>query len=92
MAPDLTQPWYADDYAACGRASQLQKVMAALMARGPARGYFLEPSKSIAFCDAPVREQVRAILDEFSFQYRDGHRYAGGFIVSDASRAVWVEH
>ena len=45
--PCVTQPWYADDTGAGGTFQQVQAYFWDLQAQGPARGYYLEPTKSI---------------------------------------------
>ena len=45
--PRVTQPWYADDAGAGGRFQQIQEHFQDLHSRGPARGYYPEPTKSI---------------------------------------------
>ena len=45
--PHVTQLWYADDSFKGGKFEALQDHMKELMARGPLRGYFPEPTRSI---------------------------------------------
>ena len=45
--PRVTQPWYADDAGACGTFAEVQAHFQDLQVRGPARGYYPEPTKSI---------------------------------------------
>ena len=45
--PDVMQLWYADDSFKGGKFEALQEHMQELMARGPLRGYFPEPTRSI---------------------------------------------
>ena len=45
--PRVTQPWYADDAGAGETFQQVQEHFQDLQARGPARGYYPEPTKSI---------------------------------------------
>ena len=45
--PRLTQPWYADDAGAGGKFPHILAHLRYLQARGPPRGYFLDPTKSI---------------------------------------------
>jgi hypothetical protein len=89
--PTVVQPWYADDAAMAGPAEDVATAMRLLEEEGPARGYFPEPAKSILICDPPVLERAKIVLDEFDFQYKDGHRYVGGFIGTRASRLEWLE-
>ena len=45
--PCVTQPWYADDAGAGGTFIDVQVHFQDLQARGPARGYYPEATKSI---------------------------------------------
>ena len=45
--PRVTQPWYADDAGAGGKFQQILDHFRDLQARGPARGYYPDPTKSI---------------------------------------------
>ena len=45
--PRVTQPWYADDAGAGGTFAKVQAHFQDLQVRGPARGYYPEPTKSI---------------------------------------------
>ena len=45
--PRVTQPWYADDTGAVGKFGDVMSHFRDLHLRGPARGYFPEPTKSI---------------------------------------------
>ena len=47
MYPDVTQPWYADNYGALGMFDHLEKYFEALRRNGPEQGYFPNPTKSI---------------------------------------------
>ena len=51
--PRVTQPWYADDAEAGGKFPKIMEHFKDLQARGPARGYYLELTKSILVV-APV--------------------------------------
>ena len=45
--PCFTQPWYADDAGAGGKFGDVMAHFRDLQLRGPAQGYFPEPTKSI---------------------------------------------
>lgn len=85
------QAWYADDSAMVGKASELSAVMDLLLAHGPARGYFPEPSKSILVCSDADRPAAATRLSRHQFKFTDGHRYVGGFLGSDEARDKWLE-
>ena len=89
--PTLIQPWYADDAAMIGSTGTVKRAMLKLQELGPTRGYFPEPSKSVLICRDSDRARAKRDLDEFNFQYADGHRYVGGFIGNEASRDSWLD-
>ena len=45
--PQVSQPWYADDAGAGGKFGDIMAHFRDLQLKGPARGYFPEPTKSI---------------------------------------------
>ena len=45
--PCVTQTWYADDAGAGGKFTNILEHLRDLQARGPAQGYYPEPTKSI---------------------------------------------
>ena len=45
--PQVYQPWYADDSGAGGRFKDIMAHFRDLQLKGPARGYFPDPTKSI---------------------------------------------
>ena len=45
--PQVYQPWYADDAGARGKFRDIMAHFRDLQLKGPARGYFPEPTKSI---------------------------------------------
>ena len=45
--PRVTQTWYADDVGAGGKFQNILEHFRDLQARGTARGYYPEPTKSI---------------------------------------------
>ena len=46
----LVHAWYADDAALAGPIRLIGEAARLIMAHGPARGYYMEPSKSILIC------------------------------------------
>ncbi len=52
--PATLQAWYADDSAFGGMAPDITAAMRTILERGPARGYFPEPSKSILICNPAI--------------------------------------
>ena len=54
--PGLLSPFYADDAAFGGLARHSAQLLKLLMKRGPERGYFPEPAKSLFILDTPGQE------------------------------------
>ena len=89
--PEVLQPWYADDAAMVGPTGGIAKAVRLLEDQGPARGYYPEPAKSVFVPCRPTETHLcQADLAEFNFQYREGARYVGGFIGTDAALAEWI--
>ena len=78
--PRVTQLWYADDAGAGGKLSHILEHLWDLQARGTARGYYWDPTKSILVV-APVNvSQAEELFWRMGIQLVTGHRYIGGFI------------
>ena len=52
--PNILQAWYADDSSFAGSAPAIAAAMRTILEKGPARGYYPEPSKSILICNPAV--------------------------------------
>ena len=50
LHPQVLQPWYADDLALQGKASQVYHVLRKVRDLGPDKGFYVEPTKSILIC------------------------------------------
>lgn len=89
--PTVLQPWYADDAAMVGPVDAIARAMRLLEARGPARGYYPEPAKSIFVPDkAEQADDCRTRLQELQFQHKAGARYVGGFVGTEEARQEWL--
>ena len=88
--PELCTPWYADDSSITGPADLVGAAMERLQLRGPARGYYPEPSKSTVVVADSDQERAREILAQFDFQYTTGTRHLGGFHGTAAARHKWL--
>ena len=78
--PGLLSPFYADDAVFDGSAPRSAQLLKLLMKRGPDRGYFPDPAKSLFISDTPGQEE--AVKQEFSKEGLDmnfisGSRYLG---------------
>jgi len=89
--PNILQAWYADDSAFGGTTQEITAAMQIILAKGPARGYYPEPSKSVLICNPIIHETVEADLGDYHFQYEDGYRHVGGFIGTSEAKARWLQ-
>ena len=89
--PGAVQPWYADDAAMAGKASEVSTLMGELTRLGPAFGYFPEPNKSILVVPRRHEEAARMQLSKFKFKYRKGTRYLGSHIGAECVMRSWLE-
>ena len=83
--PLVTKPWYTDDTKEGGKFGHILEHLWDLQARGPARGYYLEPTKKL--CGRGPRECIpsRRVLSGGGHPSGDGtplprgvHRRQGG--------------
>ena len=70
--PEAVQPWYADDAAMAGRASEVRELMTLLTRLGPQFGYYPEPAKSILIVNGRHEKAARVVLSGFKFSYCRG--------------------
>ncbi|GAX17715.1 hypothetical protein FisN_UnNu087, partial [Fistulifera solaris] len=88
---DVVQPWYADDVALAGPASQIDIAMKLLIKYGPDRGYYPEPEKSQLVCiDPESRLACSRLLAEYKFSCVPYARYLGGFIGDRSYLGEWL--
>jgi hypothetical protein len=88
--PRVLQPWYADDAAMEGRASNVAAAMASLIQAGSARGYFPSPEKSIMLVRPADQAAAKSHLEDFQFTYQAGVRYLGSFLGTKSERDAWL--
>ena len=92
--PGLLSPFYADDAAFDGSARRSAQLLNVLMKRGPDRGYFPYPDKSLFISDTPGQEE--AAKREFAkeglcLNFVSGSRYLGAYLGSHAELEAWVK-
>ena len=88
--PRVTQPWHADDARAGGTFAKVQAHFQDLQVKGPARGYYPEPTKSILVV---TPWNVARAEDHFlgmGIWVVTGHRYLGGFLGDGSSEKEWL--
>ena len=89
--PEVWQPWYADDSGGGGTFAAIRRFFERLCEKGPGRGYFPEPSKSVLVVAAHNVERAKAPFADLNFKVVMGSRYLGGFVGEAAAQASWVE-
>ena len=82
---DCLQPWYADDAAAGGKFDAIARYYNVLLAEGPGRGYYPEPTKSILVVKPQSVERARAQFAHLGFKVVTGTRYHRGYIGDEAA-------
>ena len=92
--PGILSPFYAYDAAFGGLARRSAHILKLLMKRGPDRGYFPEPSKSLFISDTPG--QVEAAKREFAVEVLtlnlvSGSRYLGEYLGPQKALEAWVK-
>jgi hypothetical protein len=88
--PDVNQPWYADDSGAGGNFAGIRSYFERLQEKGPRRGYFPEPSKSILVVQEHNRAAAEIAFKDLGFTIVTGTRYLGGYIGSAEDQSEWV--
>ena len=78
--PRVTQLWYADDTGAGGAFQQIQEHFRDLQARGPSRGYYPEPTKSILVVALGNIAWAEKHFRSLRIRVVTGHRYLRGYI------------
>ena len=70
----LIHAWYADDAALAGPLVRIAEAKQLLLDHGPARGYYMDPEKSVLICSPELTEEDLAPLDGFHFRRETGER------------------
>ena len=87
----VTQPWYADNTGAGGTFVALHDHTRELLVRGPLRGYFPEPTKSILVVSLQNFQQEEAHLQGMGVRVVTRRCYLFGFIGDQESDKAWLE-
>ena len=78
--PRVMQPWYAGNAGAVGEFRDIMAHYRDLQLRGPALGYFLNPTKSILVMAERNAPQAKEYFRGMGVQVVTWSRYLGGFI------------
>ena len=92
--PGLLSLFYTDDVVFDGSARRSAQLLKLLMKRGPNRGYFPDPAKSLFILDTPGQEE--ASMREFSAEgltlnFVSGSRYLGTYLGPRYQLEAWVK-
>ena len=82
----VTQPWYVDDAGEGGKFILFFAHLWDLQARGPKRGYFLEPTKSILVVAPRNVARTEGFFQGIGLKVVTGSRYPGGFMGESESK------
>ena len=88
---NVLQSWYADDSAAIAKLKKLEIWLKNLIEKGPAFGYFPEPSKSFLIVDKQYAEEAHHIFDKYSITIVEGKRFSGGFIGDGNEKDIYLK-
>ena len=77
--PCVTQPWYADHAGAGGEFGRILEQFQYLQARGPPRGYFLEPTNSFLIVAPRNVARAEEFFHGMGMNIMTGSRYLEGF-------------
>ena len=88
--PHVTQPWYADDAGAGGSFEAVMSHFRDLQLKGPARGYFPEPTKSILVVAEQNVPRAKEYFRGMGIKIVTGSRYLGGFVGEREKESQWV--
>ena len=86
-----TQVWYTDDAVAGGSLCDNRDWFSLLCSRGPAYGYFPEPTKSLFVVDEHFHSEAESPFQDLGVCIVSGHRYLGGFIGDLNQRNAFVQ-
>ena len=79
----LLSQFYANNAAFDGPEQRSAQLIKLLMRRGPERGYFPEPAKSLFISDTPGQEEAAKrefAVEGLTLNFFSGHRYLGAYL------------
>ena len=89
--PRVTQPWYADDTRAGGTFRKILEHFQDLQARGLARGYYPEPTKSILVVAPRNEARAEEHFWGLGILVVTGDKYLGSYIADRDAEKSWLK-
>ena len=89
--PWVYHPWYADNAGTGERFNDIMAHLRDLQLKGPARGYFPDPTKSILVVLEKNVPRANAYFRGMGIKVVTGSRYLGGYIGEREAEAKWVQ-
>ena len=89
--PRVTQTWYADDVGAGGKFEEIMDHFRDLQLKGPARGYYPEPTKRILVVAERNVARAKEYFRGMGIKVVTGSRYLGGFLGEMDAEASWIK-
>jgi hypothetical protein len=87
-----SQVWFADDGTGAGKLAALRKWWDALLANGPAYGYFPKPSKTWLIVKEEHLEEARKVFEGTGVQFTsEGQRHLGAALGSPSFKDCYVK-
>ena len=87
-------PFYADDASFDGSARRSAQLLKILIKRGPDRGYFPKPAKSLFILDIPGQEEAAKrefAAEGLTLNFDSGGRYLGAYLGRQKELQAWVK-
>ena len=92
--PGLLSTFYADDASFDGSALQSAHLLKLLMKRGPDRGYFPDPDKSLFISDTLGQEETTKrefAAEGLTVNFVSGSQYLGAYLVLLKELEAWLK-
>ena len=86
----VTQPWYADNAGEGGKFTNILEHIQDLQARGPAWGYYPEPTKNNLVVAPGNVAKAEDFFRGLGIKVVTGHRYLGGHIGDREAEGRWL--
>ena len=89
--PQVYQPWYADDAGEGGKFRDIMAHFRDLQLKGPAQGYFPNPTKSILVVSEQNVPRAKEYFRGMVVQVVTGIRYLGGYVGEWETEGQWLQ-